>query len=324
MLGYASFALFSLPAMFRCRRPDVVIVESPPLLTAVPAMLHQVIRRRPIVLLAADLWPDVAVDMGLISPGVLLSSLRWLEKVTYRRSWKISAVTRAQIDTLTQDKHVSADKVVFLPNGVDATLFAPGEPTPEAERLLRPHGERVILYAGTHGHAHGMDVLLDAAPLVHARHPDVSFVCVGGGSERERMMARAAAEGLTYVRFLEPRPIEEIADLYRASWAGISTLRPSRSLEMARPSKVFPIMASARPVIYSGNGEGSRLIEEAGAGVTAPGGDHVALADVITELLDDPERAAQLGANGRAYVLAHLTWSALLSSWLAQLGSTDG
>lgn len=321
MIGYATFAAFSLPRMFSVRRPDVVIVESPPLLTAIPAMIHRLVRRTPFVLFAADLWPDVAVDMGLIQPGPVLRVLQWLERLTYRRAWRISPVTETQIDTLVGDKHVPREKIAFLPNGVDPELFAPGEPSATARALISPHGERAILYAGTHGHAHGMEVLLDAAPLVRERHPDVVFVCVGGGSERARIIERTEREGIAGFRFLEPRPIEEIADLYRASWAGISTLRPSKSLEAARPSKVFPIMASGKPVIYSGNGEGAKLVESAGAGVTSPGGDHVALAAAIVDLLEDPRRAEQLGRQGRAYVIANLAWPALLRNWLRQLGS---
>ena len=146
-------------------------------------------------------------------------------------------------------------------------------------------------------------------------------MCVGGGSERDRLIERVQREHIDNVTFLPARPVEEIAELYRASWAGLSTLRPSKSLEAARPSKVFPIMASSLPVIYSGDGEGARLITDADAGLVTPGGDHLALAAAIHELIAEPLRSEAMGANGREYVCSELAWPVLVRRWVRDLGS---
>ena len=323
MLGYLSFAVLSIIGLIRTERPDVIVVESPPLLAAIPAMFYRFVKRTPYVLITADLWPDVAVGMGLLHEGPMLSMLRSLERQAYRHAWKITPVTRSQVDTLLEDKAVPADKIAFLPNGVDPDLFDRRPPTSRTVELLGGPDRRVVLYAGTHGYAHGMDVMLDAAPIVHEMHPDVQFVCVGGGSERDRHIERARRERLDNVTFLPARPIEEIAELYRASWAGLSTLRPSKSLEAARPSKVFPIMASSLPVIYSGDGEGAQLITDADAGIATPGGDHRALAAAIHDLIADPVRSAAMGANGRSYVCAELAWPVLVRRWITDLGSPN-
>ena len=322
ILGYVTFALSALMVLLTSRRSDVVVVESPPLLTAIPAMANRILRHTPYVLITADLWPDVAVDMGLLRPGVVLTTLETLERRAYRSASRITAVTHGQIQTLTEDKGVPADKLVLMPNGVDPTLFGPGPVSPAARSALGGHDtDRIILYAGTHGHAHGMDVLLDAAPLVGAAHPEVRFVCVGGGSDRDRLIERARAEGISNVDFLEARPLEEIAELYRASWAGLSTLRPSKSLEAARPSKIFPIMASALPVIYSGDGEGAELVRSAGAGIVCRGGDHKALAHAVDELLGNPTATAEMGQRGREYICENLSWAQIVRSWIVELGS---
>ena len=321
MFGYATFSLFSFFALITARRPDVVVVESPPLLTALPAILNRVLRRTPFVLLTADLWPDVAVDMGLLGEGVILNSMRWLERVAYERAWKITAVTHGQVETLVADKGVPETKIVLLPNGVDPELFLPGPPSQHAIELLGGSDRRIILYAGTHGHAHGMDIILDAAPTIREHHPEMEIVCVGGGSERARLVEHAEREGIGNVRFLEARPIEEIADLYRASWAGLSTLRPSKSLEAARPSKVFPIMASALPVIYSGDGEGAELVRDAGAGIICRGGDRDALVAAVDQLIEDPDLAVEMGRRGREFVVQHLAWPQIVRSWIEQLGT---
>ena len=169
MLGYLSFAALSIVGLIRTERPDFIVVESPPLLTAIPAMLYRLVRRTPYVLITADLWPDVAVGMGLLQDGPMLSVLRSLERQAYRWAWKITPVTRTQVDTLLDAKGVPADKIAFLPNGVDPDLFDHRPPNEETIDLLGGPGRRIVLYAGTHGYAHGMDVMLDAAPIVHAR-----------------------------------------------------------------------------------------------------------------------------------------------------------
>jgi colanic acid biosynthesis glycosyl transferase WcaI len=317
MLTLGTFALMAMIGMLRTPKPDVVLVESPPLMAAIPALIHRLIRRRPNVLLLADLWPDTAAELGLLTPnGLMFRFLIRLEQVVYRSSWRISPVTRGQIETLITDKGVAVDKIVFLPNGVDTELFAPSvDGVSETETA-----ERVVLFAGTLGYAQGLDVILDASRLVRAVHPETRFVFVGGGSDRERLRARVLAEGLTGIEFREPVPVEDVASMYRECFAGITSLRASKVLEGARPSKIFPIMASGRPVVYSGDGEGARLVTDACAGVTAAAEDHQDLADVLVALLGDPSAAAEMGMNGRRFVEHNLAWSELIDSWLDGLG----
>ena len=146
------------------------------------------------------------------------------------------------------------------------------------------------------------------------------FLLVGGGSERERLADRVRTEGIDGVEFREPMPIEEVAPLFRTSYAGFTSLRRSPVLEGARPSKIFPIMASGRPVVYSGAGEGANLIEAHGAGVVSPPGDAEELASVLDSLLDDPDTADAMGCRGRAFVESELSWSRLIDDWLTALG----
>lgn len=316
LANFASFAALALIPMARTRRPDVVLVESPPLFVALPALVDNLVRRRPFALLVADLWPDTAIEMGMVPNRHARRLLYALERWAYRRSAFVAPVTEGQVETLRDRKGVPADKICLVRNGVDVELFRPGEPSAETRRLLSPGGERVVMFAGTLGYAQALDVIVDAAPLVRAAHPDVRVVFVGSGSERARIETRVADEGIAGVTFLDPRPLAEIAELYRGVAAGLTSLRDSPVFEGARPSKIFPMMAAGLPVVYSGRGEGARLVREAGAGVCAEPEDPRALAAALIEVLDDPVRAREMGAAGRRLVEAEFSWGRIVGDFL--------
>jgi glycosyltransferase involved in cell wall biosynthesis len=110
-----------------------------------------------------------------------------------------------------------------------------------------------------------------------------------------------------------------IAQLYNLSLAGVSTLRDSPLAQSIRPAKVFPIMACAKPVLYSGDGEAAKLVTQAQAGLVVPPNNATALVEAIQQLIDNPQMTRQLGQNGRIYVQTHWQWSTLVANWLQQL-----
>lgn len=317
MLNYGSFTLTCLAGLARCGRPDVVFVESPPLFLSFPAWLAGLVWRRPYIFNVADLWPDSAVEMGVLSEGRLARLMRGFERWSYRRAWKVNAVTEGIRDVLVDGKGVPPSDVTFLPNGCDTELFRPG--APDADLVDRFGSGPLLVYAGTLGLAQGLDVALDAMRIVADRHPEARLLLVGSGSDRDRLAARVRDERLDNVTVVDPVPVEEVARLYRLAFAGLATLKDLPLFEGARPSKVFPVMSSGLPVVYSGRGEGARLIGDAGAGVVVPPEDATALAAAIDGLLDDPEGAATMGANGRALVEREFSWPALVQAWLDQL-----
>lgn len=317
--SFVSFAVMAILPMVRTPRPDITLVQSPPLFAAVPALIDRLLRRRRFGLITGDLWPDVVVDLGKLESGPIRRMLYALERWSYAKATIIMPVTPGQVEILRTQKGVPADKIITMNNGVDTELFRAGPPTPSMVELLSPAGERVILYAGTHGYMHGLDVLLDAAPLVRAVHPDARFVLVGGGSERDRLVRRVDDEEIEGVTMLEPRPLEDIAEMYRVAYAGVCTIRDARTLDVARPVKIFPTMASERPVIFSGHGEGAGIVENTGAGIVVRPEDPAALADAIIAVLDDPERAAEMGRNGRKVVEAEFSWPTIVGQFVETL-----
>jgi putative colanic acid biosynthesis glycosyltransferase WcaI len=262
--------------------------------------------------------------LGVLKEGYALRAGERLERWTYHRSTYVNAVTEGIRTTLIEHKGVPASKVLLLAHGVDTEMFHPGSPEPDLARELGWEGKCVFLYAGTLGIAQGLTVALDAMDALRQRDPKVLLAFIGDGSERKALEEAARERALANIRFYDPRPPEYIARLYRCASAGLATLRDLRRLEGVRPSKIFPVMASGKPVVYSGDGEGARLVASADAGIVVPPEDPVGLAAAIRTIAQNPAMAATLGANGRRYVEREHSWERVIGDWLKALPAQNG
>ncbi|MCL6576107.1 MAG: glycosyltransferase family 4 protein [Kyrpidia sp.] len=318
MLNYGSFALLSLMGLARCKTPDYLFVNSPPLFLTIPAYLYSLWKRVPIIFNVADLWPDSVKQLGLWKEGPVLRFAESLERWTYQKATFVTAVTEGILKILVDKKGVPRENLLFLPNGVDTDLFSPRPPDREwMKKLGLDATKNMILYAGNHGFAQGLDTALRAAKKLEQE--SVQFVFVGDGSDKARLVRLREEMRLSNVTFLDPCSPEQVAQLYGTATAALSTLRSSPLLEGARPAKIFSAMACGKPVLYSGAGEGALLIQEAEAGMVTPPEDDEALAHAIKYLIQHHDVVERLGENGRRFVCEHYSWSVLVGRWLEQL-----
>jgi len=321
MVNYLSFACTAPFALRRAQKPDYLFLDSPPLTNSIPAVLAARRWGVPLIVNVSDLWPDSVRDLGVLRDGAILRAAERLEAWTYTNASYLDAVTDGIYTTLIEKKGVPAEKVLHLPNGVDIETF---KPAPRDDALARELGlvdTPVLLYAGTHGHAHGMDVALAAAALL--TDTPIQFIFIGNGPKRQALIELAQARRLPNVRFLEPEPLAFVARLHTLAFAGLSTLSNNPLFEGTRPVKALVAMAAGKPVIYSGAGEGARIITDAKAGLVTPPEDGAALAAAIRRLWEHPAEAREMGANGRAYIERHLSWQTLVREWLADLTARE-
>ncbi len=274
--------------------PDVVLGSSPHLFAAWAAERLARRHRVPFVLEVRDLWPQSLVDLGSFSEGHPF--IRWLERIErglYRRARRIITLLPGAADHIAH-KGGHPGRIVWIPNGVDLRLLPPPSPPEPRESLT-------FLYAGTHGLANGLQVILEAADRL--RTSPVSFRLVGDGPDKPRLMALAEKKGLTNVVFEPPVPKSRIPDLLREADAFLMVLRDSPVFRWGvSPNKLFDYMAAARPVIFSVNTP-LNPVESAGAGVTVPAEDADALAGAALKLLTmSSEERWQMGLRGRKYV----------------------
>jgi len=318
LFNYFSFMITAMWGLQKAGKPDYLFVESPPLFLGITGYLFAKRWRAKMIFNVADLWPETVKALGLMRDGLALRLAEKLEAWLYRKANYVTVLTESVRHKFINDKQVPAHKVLLLPNGVDTKMFKP-QP---ADSQLRasfgvPAGKHLILYAGTHGYAHGMEVILEAASLLI--DTNVVFLLVGGGSEKKRLQQLCEQSGLSNVLFRAPQPPECIAQLYSLTIAGIATVRDFSLLKYICSAKALPIMACGKPVLYSGAGDGAQLIIDAKAGIVIAPGDSNGLAEAVRDLVNDPDNAAKLGSNGRAYVKKHLQWSIVVANWVRQL-----
>jgi glycosyltransferase involved in cell wall biosynthesis len=318
VLNYLTFGPASLLALALSRPADWVVVEYPTLFGALPAVWWCRLRGRRVVVNVADLWLDAVVGMGGISSTLVADVLRRLERWMLLHADVVATVTDGYREELIA-KGVDPARLAWLPNGADTTLFAPAPSDPSYRASLGVgEGDHLVLYAGTHGYVHRLEVVLEAAALL--RSEPVVFLLVGGGSEKESLRRLSASMGLENVVFRDPVPPEEVARMLREADIGLASVRAGDAFRTIRSAKMWPTMASGRPVVYSGDDEGSRLVASIGAGVVTPAEDAGALAGAILDLVRDPGRAAELGEHGRAWVEENASWRLLVGRWLQRLG----
>lgn len=320
ILNYISFSLFSAWGLFKAAKPDYLFVESPPLTLSVPAFLYSRIRNVPFILNIADLWPDTIVEMGLLGKGLAFRSLLALERWSYRKAAYVNAITEGLKESLLRGKNVPLEKLLFLPNGVDTQKFRPQPPDAQLKEKLGLRGKKVILYMGTQGQAHSLDNVLRAAKILQDR-PDIHFLFVGDGSERKNLEGLRRELGLENVSFHNPVPIDQVPAYYSIADSGLASLRAIPIFESARPSKMFPILASGKPLLFFGGGEGARLVQAAKAGIVVPAENPDALASTVAHLCGDEKLAQELGANGRRYAEENYQWSKIVRNWVDSLSA---
>jgi len=301
-LNYASYSLSAATVgPFITARPNVVVATSPQFLTAVAGYALARMKRVPFVLEVRDLWPASIVDVGAMRPGSLVvQTLEAAERFLYRHSDHIVVVTDSFVEAIAAHG-ISRSKISVVKNGVDLEMFRPGPTENGVRERLGLRDKFVAAYIGTHGMAHGLGTIVEAAALL--RHDDrYRFLLIGDGAEKSSLQQRAASEGLTNVLFLDQIPHEDIPDHIRAADVTLVLLRDRVLFRSVIPSKIFEFMGTARPIVIGVDGEARRLVEEAGAGVFVPPEDAKTLLATLRRLDGDPIARSRMGQSGRNFV----------------------
>lgn len=281
-------------------RPDVIIVESPPLFDAIAGRMMAWLKHCPFIFTVSDLWPESAVQLGMLRNRMLIRLAEWLEWSTYQRAGAVWALTEGIRDILIQ-RGLSPEHVFLVTNGVDTTRFRP-LPKTQARAELGWDSRFTVLYAGTLGLAHSLTTLLDAAEQLRD-HTGIRFVLVGDGAAKEDLVADVQRRELRNVTFLDPQPHDRVPLMLSAADVCLVSLRKLPLFEGALPSKMYEAMACARPILLAIEGEARRLAEqEAGAALAVEPENADALESAIIFLCEQSEMAEALGWRGRKFV----------------------
>jgi glycosyltransferase involved in cell wall biosynthesis len=314
LVGYFSYPLSLALNRWRLPSADLVISTSPQFFCGLSGWL---LRRRatPWILEIRDLWPESIVSVGAMRQGPAIRLLERIERWAYRSADAVVCVTDGFVP------HVAArapdTPTAVIKNGVDLALFSAA--ADEAGRIrseLGLEGKFVAGYIGTHGMAHGLDTVIEAAEALRHR-PDIAFLMVGEGSERARLEGEARRRGLSSIVFLGHQPKAMMPKIWQSIDAGLVLLRRADTFKTVLPSKMFETMAMDRPIVMGVEGEAAALLAQAQAGIAIQPQDAEALAAALVRLADDRGQAAALGAAGRAFVTEHFDRRKLARDYLA-------
>jgi len=316
--GYASFLVSAaLRGWLLDFRPEIVIGTSPQLLCALAARWIARRHRARFVFEVRDLWPDSLVAVNAATPDALLyRTLDAVARFLYRRAWKIVVLTD-EFRRILLERGIDPARLAVVKNGVDTGLFRPDCP---AARRPELDGKFIVSYIGTLGMAHSVSTILDAAQLLSAR-PDIHFLIIGNGAEREHLLEQCRARRLDNLTFLGQQPWDAIPSHLTLSNAAIVHLARSPLFRTVLPSKMFEIMAAGRPLVLGVEGEAARLLDQAQAGLACEPQSPADLSRAIARLADDPALAARLGRNGRDYVVRHCSLPRRAAEYLEVLGA---
>lgn len=316
---YISFALLApLLGGKAVRRPDVIIVQSPPIFDAITVRLLAWWKRCPFIFMVSDPWPDAPIQLGVLRNPVLIWLSRRLEWSTYRRASLVWVVAEWVRDSLIQ-RGLPPEQVFLLPNGVDTRKFRP-LPQAQARVELGWDSRFTVLYVGTHGVTHGLMTILNAAEQLQD-HDEIRFVLVGEGSDKAYLVAQAQERGLTNITFMDVVPHSLVPTLLAAGDVCLAHIRRVPGGLGIIPIKMYEAMACARPVVLAVDGDARRMAEEAGAAIYVDPENAGALASAILHLYEHPDLAATLGPKGRAYVEARFDYDRLTAALGARVAT---
>lgn len=318
LISYLSFAFMACFAVFTCRKPDLIFVNSGPLFVTIPAQLYSFFWHCPYIFNVADLWPRSVEHLQGLSGKIFLKLALWLEKVSYKRALYVNAVTEGIRNILITEKKLPPERVLFLPNGVDTEIFSPRVENSNLRQYLKLQNKKIVIYPGNHGYAHALDKVLEAASLLK-NHPEVHFLFIGGGSEKSKLRSQAQEMRLENVSFLDPVPPEKLVDYIQMAEVGLIHVRNSPLAEETRPAKMFPMMAMAKPILYCGFGEGAKMLELTGGGIISEPENALQLKENLLYMLGQPEKLHLMGQSNRTFIKTNYEAEQLVKAWLSQV-----
>jgi len=252
--GYVSYMSFDVPLFLRVlfsRRADLVVTEPPPT-TGAAVRMACALRRIPYVYYAADVWSDAAAQTG--APEFVVNALRVVERWAWRGASIIASVSDAVTERLTELGVTGTVRTVG--NGVDARALLSGL---GSERPMNPP---YFVYAGTASEVHGAGIFLEAfARAVHAL-ADCRLVFIGGGVEREQLLANAEKLGVAdRLDFLPMLPAPDVAPWLEHSVASLASVRPGLGYDFAFPTKLYSTAVCGARMIYTGPGPARDFVD---------------------------------------------------------------
>ena len=320
--GYFSFMFSAIWAgLFKTdKKFDVILVTSPPLFVGASAYVLSRLKRIPFVFEVRDLWPESAIDTGVLTNKWIIEMAYAFENFMYKSAKRVNVLTPAFRDKLIQ-KGVAKEKICFIPNAADFSLAEKIQENFDPQNFKRELGlenKFVITYVGAHGVANHLIQLIEAAELL--KDIPVVFQLIGSGMKKEMLQQEAKERQLSNVIFRDPVAKAEVFKYILASDMGTSVLKKVDTFKTIYSNKTFDYMSCKKPILLAIDGVSRKLVEEAACGVYVEPENPTGIAENVRKLYNTSQQELNLmGQNGYAYAKKHFDRSFLANKYLTEL-----
>jgi glycosyltransferase involved in cell wall biosynthesis len=324
--GYFSFVVSSIWGSLTQLKGgyDVILVTSPPLFVGVTGLLLKRAFQIPLVFEIRDLWPESAIDTGVLKSGLLIKLAYAFEAAMYKAASRINVLTPAFAKVLVEKKGIAPSKIIQIPNAADFSLSESIKSTFDRDTFRNVHswgGQFVAIYVGAHGLANHLQQLIDAAEHLNntADGRKVLIVCIGDGMQRSQLIKESEERALNNIRFIAPVSKADVFAYILAADCGLSVLKRAETFKTVYSNKTFDYMACGKPIVLGIDGVSRELIEQAECGIFAEPEDGKQLADALLTYSKDPERCEKDGLAGYNYARAKFDRAVLADVYLKEL-----
>lgn len=306
MRNYLSFTFSSVfQGAKYIEKQDVIITESPPLFLGWSGYVLSKLKGAKFVFNVSDLWPESAIKLGVLNNKLFIKMSTWLEEFCYRKADAVTGQTKGIVDNIV-NRGFDKSKVHLITNGVNTEFFKKENRDENFRKEIGIENKFSIVYAGIHGLAQGLEVVIEAAEILKD-YKDIQFIFIGDGPEKGKLINMSKEKNLENVKFLPVQPKSNMPRIIASMDATVIPLKKLDLFKGALPSKMFEALASQLPIILAVEGEAEKLINDAQAGIVVEPENPEAIAEAALKLYNDIELRKELGRNGRKYVMENFS-----------------
>lgn len=300
MLSFSSFSISAIAGGLLISKPDVIYCIIPPLPLGITAQVLSFFKKVPVVINVQDIYPDIAISLGIIRNSIIIKFAKWLERFIYKHSNAIVVISDGFKQNLL-DKGILASKIYVVPNWADPNVIQPGPKDNFFRRQLNVDSKFLVIYSGSLSYNTSLESLIEAAEIL--KNEEFMFVIIGDGVLKDSLEQMVKEKKLKNVIFLPFQPLEIYPYVLTSADINVVTLNPKASLSSV-PSKVYKIMASGTPIlaIAPDDSEICRLITSSNCGLCVSPNDPIKIADALRYAMRNQHEIKKLGINGRRYL----------------------
>ncbi|WP_242916770.1 glycosyltransferase family 4 protein [Pontibacter liquoris] len=273
-------------------KADVVIASSGPITVGIPGLVARYLRGRKLVFETRDLWPEGAIELGIINNPLMKKLSYWFEKQCYKASSYIITLSPG----MTQDikRRFGIRNVDDVTNAANIPLFSTPAPFPNS--VVEPYN--YAIYTGNIGMVNNSYWLYEAAKeLRKLGRSDIAILMIGEGQQREELEEKAKKEGVTNFIRLGLMPKDKLVGYVQKALVSLVPLKGTPVLDTSSPNKFFESLAAGVPVIQNTQGWMKDFLNEHNVGFTLNPNDPEELAKTLIWMKDNPDRIQHMGAK---------------------------